>query len=231
MPKKETTGKGLAGGELTKKEQAAVNASATSQDETPKKEKKKAEKKKAEKKKAEKKNRRSDRRPVHHSCHATRGCWPIQDGDDAKAPAPNMSGLDASMRDNPHTWHSPSSALPSGLHHNLHLLAQIGRGLLRRDHPPRSPNSGSATASSTASPTWRRRSLTPNSTTPTANRSSVPLPPGPSSKRSPARNKLWNQYTRRSGRTGDEHLVKSKEDLDDDQNDDVPLDAQAAAGL
>jgi hypothetical protein len=49
MPKKETTGKGLAGGEL-KNEQAAVNASATSQDETPKKEKKKAEKK-AEKKK------------------------------------------------------------------------------------------------------------------------------------------------------------------------------------
>jgi hypothetical protein len=57
MPKKETSsrvskiaGKGLAGGELTKKEQAAVNASATSQDETPKKAKKKAEKK-AEKKK------------------------------------------------------------------------------------------------------------------------------------------------------------------------------------
>ena len=60
MPKKETAnsrvskiaGKGLSGDELTKKEQAAVNASATSQDETPKKEKKKAEKK------AEKKERR-----------------------------------------------------------------------------------------------------------------------------------------------------------------------------
>ena len=47
----------------------------------------------------------------------------------------------------------------------------------------------------------------------------------------PARNELWKQHTRRSGRTGDEHLVKSKEDLDEDQNDDVPLDAQAAAGL
>ncbi|MGZ8409916.1 MAG: hypothetical protein ACXWVS_08365 [Hyphomicrobium sp.] len=47
MPKKETgsrvskiAGKGLAGDELTEKEQAAGNASATSQDETPKKEKK-----------------------------------------------------------------------------------------------------------------------------------------------------------------------------------------------
>jgi hypothetical protein len=50
MPKKETTGKGLAGGEL-KNEQAAVNASATSQDETPKKEKEKKAEKKAEKKK------------------------------------------------------------------------------------------------------------------------------------------------------------------------------------
>ena len=57
MPKKETgsrvskiAGKGLAGGKLTKKEQAAVNASATSQDETPKK----AEKKKKTEKKIEK---------------------------------------------------------------------------------------------------------------------------------------------------------------------------------
>ena len=51
MPKKETgsrvpkiAGKGLAGGKLTKKEQAVVNTSATSQDETPKKTPKKAEK-------------------------------------------------------------------------------------------------------------------------------------------------------------------------------------------
>jgi hypothetical protein len=58
LPKKETSprvskiaGKGLAGGKLTKEEQAAVNASATSQDETPKK----AEKKKKTKKKTKKK--------------------------------------------------------------------------------------------------------------------------------------------------------------------------------
>jgi hypothetical protein len=62
MPKKETSsraskmaGKELAGGDLTAKEQAGVNASPTSEDETPKKEKKKAEKKKAEKKKKKKK--------------------------------------------------------------------------------------------------------------------------------------------------------------------------------
>jgi hypothetical protein len=65
MPKKETSsraskmaGKELAGGDLTAKEQAGVNASPTSEDETPKKEKKKAEKKKAEKKKKKKKNDR-----------------------------------------------------------------------------------------------------------------------------------------------------------------------------
>ena len=133
MPKKETAksrvskiaGKGLSGDELTKKEQAAVNASATSQDETPKKEKKKA-----EKKKAEKEGKRSDRRPVHHSCHATRGAGRFRTGmTPRRSPRLTFStGLAAYPRF--HLDFTPTSAY------------WLGRGFLRREHPPRSPNSG-----------------------------------------------------------------------------------------